>query len=119
MPYESQICSSRLIASRRLPVAVRAITSSPSRGILIPSSPAMCSSRSAIAESGMRLNSKRWQRETIVAGTLCVSVVARMNTMCSGGSSSVFSSALNAASVSMCTSSIRYTLCAAAPAIGM
>ena len=119
LPYESQICSSRLIASRRLPVALRPISSNPSRGTSSFSSDAMCASRSAIADSGMRLNSNRWHRDTIVAGTLCVSVVARMKTMCSGGSSRIFSNALNACSVSMCTSSMRYTLCAAAPPIGM
>ncbi len=45
----------------------------------------------------MRWKSKRWQREWIVSGTLCGCVVARMNTTCDGGSSSVLSSALNAA----------------------
>ena len=45
----------------------------------------------------------------MVAGTLCSSVVARMNIRCSGGSSRIFSSALNAAMESMCTSSMMYT----------
>ena len=53
-----------------------------------------------------RRNAKRWQRERIVAGTLCSSVVARMNSRCSGGSSMIFSSALNAAVDSMWTSSM-------------
>ena len=53
----------------------------------------------------MRLKEKRWQRERIVAGTLCSSVVARMNIKCSGGSSRIFSSALNAEVESMWTSS--------------
>ena len=44
-----------------------------------------------------------------MAGTLCSSVVARMNIRCSGGSSSVLSSALNAEVDSMCTSSMIYT----------
>ena len=57
----------------------------------------------------MRRNAKRWQRERMVAGTLCSSVVARMNIRCSGGSSKIFSSALNAAMESMCTSSMMYT----------
>ena len=39
---------------------------------------------------------KRWHRERMVAGTLCSSVVARMNIRCSGGSSMVFSRALKA-----------------------
>ncbi len=63
----------------------------------------------AIVDVGMFLKSNRWQRLWIVAGTLCVSVVHRMNTTCSGGSSIVFKSALNAAVESMCTSSMMYT----------
>ena len=47
-----------------------------------------------------------WQRERMVAGTLCTSVVAKMNTMYGGGSSMVFSRALNALLESMCTSSM-------------
>ena len=46
----------------------------------------------------------------MVAGSFCGSVVARMNTTCAGGSSSVLSNALNAAVESMCTSSMMYTL---------
>ena len=48
----------------------------------------------------------RWQRDRIVAGTFCSSVVARMNIRCSGGSSKIFSRALKAAVESMCTSSM-------------
>ncbi len=51
-----------------------------------------------------RLNCK--QRDSTVTGIFCGSVVARMNLTCSGGSSSVFSIALKAWLVSMCTSSI-------------
>jgi hypothetical protein len=40
--------------------------------------------------------SKRWQRDSTVTGTLRISVVAKMNFTCGGGSSSVFSSALKA-----------------------
>ena len=46
----------------------------------------------------------------MVSGTFCGSVVARMNTTWLGGSSSVFSSALNAAVDSMWTSSMMYIL---------
>src|SRR5699024_12439000 len=46
----------------------------------------------------------------IVSGILCGSVVAKINTTCSGGSSNVFNSALNAFTEIMCTSSIIYTL---------
>ncbi len=55
---------------------------------------------------GMRLNSKCWQRETMVAGILWKSVVAMMKMVCSGGSSMVLSSAFQAAFDSMCTSSM-------------
>ena len=51
-----------------------------------------------------RLNCR--QRDSTVTGIFCGSVVARMNLTCAGGSSSVFSIALNAWLVSMCTSSI-------------
>ncbi|VWC31258.1 hypothetical protein BST28156_06429 [Burkholderia stagnalis] len=51
-----------------------------------------------------RLNCR--QRDSTVTGIFCGSVVARMNLTCGGGSSSVFSIALNAWFVSMCTSSI-------------
>ena len=54
----------------------------------------------------MGLKSKRWQRLWMVAGTLCGSVVHRMNFTCEGGSSMVFNSALKAGVVSMCTSSM-------------
>ena len=56
--------------------------------------------------SAMRLKSKRWQRERMVIGTLCGSVVAKMNYTWEGGSSSVFKSALKALVVSICTSSM-------------
>ena len=54
----------------------------------------------------MRVKSYRWQRDRMVAGTFWISVVARMKMTWAGGSSSVFSSALNAAVESMCTSSM-------------
>ena len=57
------------------------------------------------AES-MRLRSKRWQRDSTVIGTLRISVVAKMNFTCGGGSSSVFSRPLKACVESMCTSSM-------------
>ena len=46
--------------------------------------------------SAIRRKSKRWQRDRMVSGTLCDSVVAKMNLTCGGGSSSVLSSALKA-----------------------
>ena len=45
----------------------------------------------------------------MVAGTLCSSVVARMNIRWAGGSSRIFSRALKAGVDSMCTSSTIYT----------
>ena len=54
----------------------------------------------------MRVKSYRWQRLKIVTGTFCTSVVAKIKMTCSGGSSIVLSSALNAAVESMCTSSM-------------
>jgi len=62
--------------------------------------------RATISSDDMRWKSNRWQREWMVAGTFCGSVVHRMNTTWAGGSSSVFSSALNAAVDSMWTSSM-------------
>ena len=59
---------------------------------------------------GISLKSNRMQRDKMVDGSLWTSVVARMNTACFGGSSSVFKSALKASVVSIWTSSIIYTL---------
>ena len=56
------------------------------------------------------MNSKCWVRLRMVGSTLCGSVVASTNTTCDGGSSSVFSSAFDAAVDSMWTSSRMYTL---------
>ena len=42
------------------------------------------------------LKVKVWLREVMVIGTLYASVVAMINTTCSGGSSRVFNSALKA-----------------------
>lgn len=58
----------------------------------------------------IRLKSNRCTLEIIVRGNLCGSVVAKIKMTCFGGSSSVFSSALNAPVDNICTSSIIYTL---------
>src|SRR5699024_9956249 len=63
-----------------------------------------------IACLAIGLKSNRGHLEIIVSGILCGSVVAKINTTCSGGSSNVFNSALNAFTEIMCTSSIIYTL---------
>ncbi|MNY63864.1 hypothetical protein D3C86_2008860 [compost metagenome] len=47
------------------------------------------------------------QRDKIVIGSFCGSVVASRNLTCGGGSSKVLSKALNECEDSMCTSSIR------------
>ena len=65
--------------------------------------PARCA---IIASGSMRRRSNRWQRESTVTGTLRISVVAKMNFTCAGGSSSVLSSALKAEVLSICTSSM-------------
>jgi hypothetical protein len=62
---------------------------------LRPQDLAICP-RSAPSSSRFRLNCR--QRDSTVTGSFCGSVVASRNLTCSGGSSSVFSSALNAAS---------------------
>ena len=93
-------------ASRRPPRAWRATRASASLSYSKPSEVHTNSRRSAMSASEMRWNSRRWQRESTVSGIFCGSVVHSTNTTCAGGSSSVLSSALNAAVVSMWTSSI-------------
>ncbi len=48
----------------------------------IPSFSAITARRAAIFSAGILRKSNAWQRETIVRGTLCGSVVAKMNTAC-------------------------------------
>ncbi|MNY07090.1 hypothetical protein D3C86_1398760 [compost metagenome] len=59
-----------------------------------------------MAGKGIRWKSKRWQREMTVGSTLWTSVVASTKTRFGGGSSMVLSRALNAALLSMWTSSM-------------
>ena len=85
------------MASRKLPPAARAMTVSDASATSMPSCRAMLGqARSTTSVSEGRRKSKRWQRDRMVAGTLCGSVVARTKTACAGGSSRVFSSALKA-----------------------
>ena len=56
------------------------------------------------------LKSYLWHLDSTVTGSLCTSVVARINITYCGGSSRVFKSALNAPVESICTSSIINTL---------
>ncbi len=69
------------------------------------------SNRSATLRSGTRAKSKRCVRERIVSGSFCGSVVAKTNTRCGGGSSSVFSSAAKASPESWWISSMMTTRC--------
>ncbi len=76
---------------------------------LIARAPSRTQTRSRWATStagSTRRRSKRWHRDRMVTGTLRISVVAKMNLACGGGSSSVFRRALNAPLESMCTSSM-------------
>ena len=52
--------------------------------------------RPVISSARIRLKENCWQRLLMVAGTLWISVVARINSRCAGGSSRIWSSALNA-----------------------
>ena len=96
--------------SRTEPSAARAICSTAAGSIATPSlseTRAKCADSSAILT---RRRSNRWQRDSTVIGTLRSSVVAKTNLTCGGGSSSVFSNALNACRLSMWTSSMMKTL---------
>ena len=92
--------------SRTEPSAAREISASAS-GSISTFSVAQMRPRCFINSAGStRRRSKRRQRERTVTGTFSISVVAKTNFTCSGGSSSVLSSALNALFESMCTSSM-------------
>ena len=60
----------------------------------------------AICSGVIPAKSNLWQRDRTVIGILFGSVVAKKNLRCSGGSSRVFNSALNAPVESMWTSSM-------------
>ena len=109
-PQNTMSCSSDVRALRIPPSARCAMRSSASGSHSTPSETQMAPSRETIASAAMRWKSNRWQREWMVSGTFCGSVVARMKTTWAGGSSSVFSSALNAGTDSMWTSSMMYIL---------
>ena len=88
------------------PVASFAIQKSASESASIPISDAACSRRLLMVSSGMSWKLNCWQRLLMVAGTFWVSVVAKMNTTYSGGSSIVLRRALKALWLSMWTSSM-------------
>ena len=92
--------------SRAEPSAARAIIAKASGSIVTPSRPQIPPRWPTSSEASIRRRSKRWHRDRIVTGTLRISVVAKTNLACGGGSSSVFRKALNAFSESMWTSSM-------------
>ncbi len=92
----TETCSSAVMASRIPPLAFSAMRLIPSASYVKPSPSQICSKHSQICPVVRLWKSKRWQRDTMVCGTLCASVVHITNTMWSGGSSKVLSSALNA-----------------------
>ena len=98
--------SSRLRESLMLPSDSLAIRYRVSESIFIFSAFVIFSSDSFIFSTGIFLKSYLWQRDMIVGGTLCASVVASMKIACSGGSSIILRRALKADWESMCTSSI-------------
>ncbi len=77
---------------------------------VMPSASAMTRNCSMMARVPMVRNSNSWERDRIVSGILCSSVVAIMKTTCGGGSSIDFSRALNEEFESWCTSSMRKIL---------
>ena len=107
--YETHISASERV-SRALPCPACANATKASCSYFLPMpSKAFISS---LTSSSMvsRRKSNRIQRDKMVAGIFCTSVVASIKMTCSGGSSNVFNSALNAAAESICTSSTIYTL---------
>ena len=74
------ICSREVSALRRPPSARCAIKSSASPSNSTPSDTHTAPRRATMASADMRRKSNRWQREWMVSGTFCGSVVARMNT---------------------------------------
>ena len=76
----AMICSREVSALRRPPSARCAIKSSASPSNSTPSDTHTAPKRATMASADMRRKSNRWQREWMVSGTFCGSVVARMNT---------------------------------------
>ncbi len=92
-------------ASRKLPPAARATRPIAAGSMSIDSASAMRCSTAPISGSPGRWKTNRWQRLRMVGSIACISVVQSTNTTCSGGSSSVFRTALDASFVSMWASS--------------
>lgn len=99
-------CSRRVRASRIHPRAAFAMISSASVSACIHSLLVTNSRHFIISFSVNFLKSNSSDLDRIVSGTFSISVVARMNFTCAGGSSRVFRSALNAPVESIWTSSM-------------
>ena len=98
--------SNRLCESRIDPAARRATSSRAGWSTSNPSASAMLASRRMMFCTPTVAKSNRCTRLRIVSGSLFGSVVQNTNFTPPGGSSKVFSSALNAALESMWTSSM-------------
>ena len=99
--WSSRLRESLMLPSDSLATRYRVSSSMPSF-----SASAIFSRDRFIFSTGIFLKSYLWQRDIMVGGTLCASVVASMKRACSGGSSMILSRALKADWESMCTSSI-------------
>jgi len=102
--------SKTLKASLIPPSALRAIKPSASSSACIPKSSTTTFNLLTMSARLILLKSNLWHLDRMVRGILWGSVVARTKMTCAGGSSSVFSRALKASVVSICTSSIIYIL---------
>ena len=92
-------------ASRKLPVAWRAMSATAPCSMLICSVAATRPTTVATCSTVGRPKSKRWQRSTTVGSTFWASVVASTKIVRGGGSSSVLRNAFHAWGESMWASS--------------
>ncbi len=100
-PPAAATWSSADSASRAEPLPLRVTASRVASSSPSPASVATPRTSSSSVSNGNRRNSKCWVRLRMVGSTFCGSVVASTNTTWSGGSSSVFNKALDAAVESM------------------
>ena len=109
-PQQAIAWSSAESESRTLPSPTWASTAKASGSAVMPSCAQIHSMRRSNSSKSTLRKENCWQREAIVVGILWDSVVHRMNTTHSGGSSSVFSKALKASLVIWWASSTIKTL---------
>ena len=108
LPLPSAIAwSVKLNASRILPFAALANSCIARGSLSICSNCKICFSCSAINDVSSTFKCRCKQRDKIVIGNFCGSVVANKNLTCSGGSSNVFNKALKLLRESIWTSSIK------------